>query len=182
MSDLQCAVRVFLARHGEAEYESALVTDDGGSLTHLGRGQARDLGERLRAERIARVYTSPMSRAVQTAEIAAGVLAVDVAVREGLREHGVGVLDGSTCDEAMTEIADRVTRVLDEIADLHRGETVLVVGHGGALLATVARLPGHPAAPAGALAWEPCAVMELAGDADGWRSVDERHGGEVRAP
>ena len=51
-----------------------LVTDDGGSLSAAGRGQARALGERLRGERIARVWCSPLSRAVQTAEIAAGVL------------------------------------------------------------------------------------------------------------
>ena len=37
MSALQCPARVFLARHGETEYETDLVTDDGGSLTPAGR-------------------------------------------------------------------------------------------------------------------------------------------------
>ncbi len=99
MSDLQCPTRVFLARHGEADYETDLVTDDGGSLSPAGRRQARELGERLRGERIARVWCSPLSRAVQTAEIAAAVLGVDVVVREGLREYGVGALAGTTADE-----------------------------------------------------------------------------------
>ena len=95
MSDLQCPTRVFVARHGEAEYETDLVCDDGGSLTALGRQQARELGASLSGERIARVWTSSLSRAVQTAEIAAGVLGVDVVVREGLREYGVGDLAGA---------------------------------------------------------------------------------------
>ena len=41
MSDLQCPARVFVARHGEAAYESALLSDAGGWLTPLGRLQAR---------------------------------------------------------------------------------------------------------------------------------------------
>ena len=88
MSDLQCPARVFLARHGEAEYETELLMDHGGSLTTTGRAQARELGEKLRSERIAHVYSSTMSRAVQTAELAAGVLGVEVTVREGLVELG----------------------------------------------------------------------------------------------
>ncbi|MCW2765714.1 MAG: hypothetical protein JWO11_1673, partial [Nocardioides sp.] len=99
MSSLQCPTRVFVARHGEAAYESDLVTDDGGSLTRLGRTQARALAEELRGERIARVWTSPLSRAVQTAEIVAGLLDLDVVVREGLREYGVGSLSGTDADE-----------------------------------------------------------------------------------
>ena len=57
MTDLQCPARVFLARHAEAEYETELLMDHGGSLTTAGRAQARELGEKLRSERIAHVYT-----------------------------------------------------------------------------------------------------------------------------
>src|SRR6478609_3419986 len=95
MSSLQCAARILVARHGEAEYETELCGDDGGSLTALGRAQARELADLLSGERIARVWTSSLSRAVQTAEIVAASLGVDVVVREGLREYGVGSLAGS---------------------------------------------------------------------------------------
>jgi phosphohistidine phosphatase SixA len=57
VSDLHCPARVLLARHGEAEYETPLLMNHGGSLTTAGRAQARELGERLREERIAHVYT-----------------------------------------------------------------------------------------------------------------------------
>nr|WP_180936279.1 histidine phosphatase family protein [Nocardioides ungokensis] len=143
MSSLQCPARVFVARHGEAAYETELVTDDGGSLTPDGREQARRLAERLRDARISRVWTSSMSRAVQTAEIVAAELGVDVLVREGLREYAVGDLAGTTLNERayagaafdawlggdpeaqipggdrIDEFVARVTGSLEEVADQH---------------------------------------------------------------
>ncbi|MCW2797100.1 histidine phosphatase family protein [Nocardioides sp.] len=195
MSSLQCPTRVFVARHGEAEYESDLVTDDGGSLTRLGRTQAQALAEELRGERIARVWSSPLSRAVQTAEIVAGLLGVDVVVREGLREYGVGSMSGTHADERatvgavfeawmdgdaeatidggerITDFVDRVTHAFAEAADQHRGEAILVVSHGGAILAGVPRLLGLPAASVRDRTLANCGVIELAADADGWRGV-----------
>jgi broad specificity phosphatase PhoE len=141
---LQCPARIFLARHGEAAYETDLVTEDGGSLTALGRRQARDLGERLRSERIARVWCSPLSRAVQTAELAAGVLGVDVVVHEGS---------------------------LDEVADAHPGEAVLVVSHGGAILASAPGLTGRPRLSSYDVVLPATGFVELEADADGWRVV-----------
>ena len=90
--------RVFVARHGEAAYESELLSDAGGWLTTLGRDQARVLAESMEGESIARVWTSDMARAVQTGEIVAARLGVDVVVRTGLREFGVGDAAGTTGD------------------------------------------------------------------------------------
>ncbi len=192
MSDLHCPARVIVARHGEAEYESEAMTSAGGSLTSLGRDQARALGERLSGERVAGIVCSDLARAVQTAEIAARVLDLPVRVREGLHEFppgdfrgrpydhaffggmaqawlagdlGVGVPGGETGRQA----ADRVLAVLDALADQYRGETVLVVSHGGVILALWGALaPGSPAAP------DPdrianCSTYVLERDADGWR-------------
>jgi 2,3-bisphosphoglycerate-dependent phosphoglycerate mutase len=189
VSDLQCPARVFLARHGEAEYETPLFMDHGGSLTSKGRAQARDLGERLRGERIAHVYSSTISRAVQTAELAAAELGVAVSVREGLVELALGEAlgvpaDSGFFDDAMNawvaghvdarapgsetarEIATRVRRVLDDVADRHRGEAVLVVSHGGTIVATLAVLAFTPGRSTHVLNG---ASYELEGDSDGWR-------------
>ena len=207
MSSLQCPARILLARHGEAEYETELVTDHGGTLTARGRAQSRALAERLRGERIARVWSSPLSRAVQTAEIAAGVLGVDVVVREGLREYGVGSLAGTDGDEvavvgaafrawvegdeaatipggeSIAGIVGRVRGVLEEIADTHPGEAALVVGHGGSILGTVPVLVGRPRSSAYELVLPNTGLVELEADADGWRLVrwDVDHN-EVRLP
>ncbi|MBB6629221.1 histidine phosphatase family protein [Nocardioides sp. KIGAM211] len=195
MSSLQCPARLVLARHGEAEYETDLVTDDGGSLSAAGRQQARALGESLRGERVARVWTSPLSRAVQTAELAAGVLGTDVVVRNGLREYGVGSLAGTDGDEGATigpvfrawaegddtaaidggevvgDIVARVHAVLREVADAHRGETALVVSHGGAILASVPGLVGAPRLSSYDLVLPNCGFVVLEADDEGWRLV-----------
>jgi len=193
MSDLHCPARVIVARHGEAEYESDTMTESGGSLTTLGRDQAHALGERLQGERVAGIVCSELARAVQTAEIAAGLLGLPVRVREGLQEFAVGDFLGRPWDplvfdpmvaswlsgdltrgvpggETGEQIVARVLAVLDEVADLFRGETVLVVSHGGVILALMGRLAaGSAAAPKDAYDVPNGSTYVLERDADGWR-------------
>jgi broad specificity phosphatase PhoE len=191
VSDLQCPARIVLARHGEAEYETPLLLEHGGSLTMTGRAQARELGEKLRSERIAHVYASTIARAVQTAELAAAVLGVEVTLREGLAEMALGEASGRPAgtgifvpeleewvagnfqakapgSESAVEIAARVRTVLDDLADRHRGEAVLVVSHGGAIVATLAVLAFEPGR-----SWDVpnCSYVQLEGDADGWKTL-----------
>jgi len=206
MSSLHCPARLLVARHGEAEYETELCSDDGGSLTALGRSQARELADRLRDQRVARVWTSPLSRAVQTAEIAAAALGIDVVVREGLREYGVGSLAGTDGDESAVlgpvfrawvdgddlatidggervgAIVARVEAVLEEVADAHPGETALVVGHGGAILATIPHLVGLRRGSGLGVTLPNCAVIEVEKDADGWRLVSDSLGADLLRP
>ena len=149
MSDLHCPARVFVARHAETSY------DGDERLTAAGAQQARELGERLRGERVARVHASSMPRAAETARAAAAVLGVDVELHDALDEVGV---------ESEREVVDRVSSALAGIADLYRGEAVLAVGHQAALGLALARLlPGAPA-----LGLAPGEVVALQHDADGW--------------
>ena len=192
MSDLQCAARVFVARHGQAVYESELLSDAGGWLSPLGREQARALAERLVPERISRVWTSDMARAVQTGEIVAAALGADVVVRTGLREFGVGHAAGTTGDpdpfaetfaawlggdlsaripggESGEDVVQRYTAVLDEIADAHRGESVLVVSHGGVMCMALSAVARNLAlSHSRDMPMPNCGVVALEGDADGW--------------
>lgn len=195
MSDLQCACTLLVTRHGAAEYETDTLTDAGGSLTLLGRQQALDLAEPLRGRRVAYVYTSSLARAVQTAEIVAGALGVGVRVREGLQELTVGAFEGQLDDmapfaetfrawgsgdltatydggESAERVIDRMRTTLESIVDLHRGETVVVISHGGvmrvALPRFVSNLPDNHAA---SLEIANGASVELLADADDWRCV-----------
>jgi broad specificity phosphatase PhoE len=101
------AAEVLWARHGEnvANLTGTLsyrVFD--GELTEVGRGQARELGERLAdgagaggggGARIGLVACSPLRRARQTAEIVGQRLGLPVAMElDDLREVNVGDLDG----------------------------------------------------------------------------------------
>ena len=189
---MHCPARFILARHGEAAYEGEGTGTSGGSLTALGREQALGLGKRLASERVAAVMCSELSRAVQTAELAAGVLGLPVSVRVGLEEFDVGeergrVYDAGVFDPVMAawqegdlsvgvpggetgrETADRVLGVLEEVADQFRGETVLVVSHGGVILALWGAIaPGSPDAP-GTEQVANASTYVFENDADGWR-------------
>lgn len=185
---LQCATTLVLARHGEAEYESPTWQVEGGSLTTLGRAQAAGLADRLAGRRIAHVWTSTLARAVQTGEIAAARLGVAVTTRNDLAEFDIGDLAGAPRDtdpcaeqyaawlagdldlripggESGTEIVTRMRGVLGEIVDAHRGETVLVVGHGGALRLAVPLLARLDSGP---FRISNCATIEIEADDDGW--------------
>nr|CAA9323589.1 MAG: hypothetical protein AVDCRST_MAG46-989 [uncultured Nocardioidaceae bacterium] len=192
MSDLHCPATVLVARHGEAEYENDLVSDDGGSLTTAGRAQSLELADSLADRNVALVYSSPMARAVQTAEIVAGRLGCAVRVREAFAEVSVGdhegeaepsdplapvlerwragdlaaTVPGSTSG---TELIARMRAGLEEIADLHRGETVLVISHGQVMGVVLPYLVANLADDHGfGRALPSCCPVELSIDADGW--------------
>jgi 2,3-bisphosphoglycerate-dependent phosphoglycerate mutase len=188
MTALQCATTFVIARHGEAEYESADWEEESGSLTHLGRQQSAGLAEQLAGLRVAHVWTSTLARAVQTGEIVAAKVGVGVTTRLGLREFGVGDFRGVPLTEdpfeetysrwlggeldvrlpggeTGREIADRFDDVLREIADVHPGETVLVVSHGGAIglgIPAIARMDAEQGRLGN------CDTVEVLADADGW--------------
>jgi len=189
VSSLQCPTTLIVARHADAEYESKVWAEEGGSLTRTGREQAAALAARLTGRRVAHVWTSTLSRAVQTAEIAAAALGVGVTTRLGLREFEIGDAAGSRAEDPFAktydrwlagdldarmpgaetghQIVERFRGVLEEIVDQHRGETVLVVSHGGvirmALPLMLTRDPAHPPA-----ALDNCACVEAEVDADEW--------------
>jgi broad specificity phosphatase PhoE len=196
MTALQCATTMVVARHGEAEYEAPTWAEEGGSLTHRGRLQAMELAESLASRRVAHVWTSTLARAVQTGEIVAAKLGVGVTTRLGLREFDMGDHRGVPLEEdpfletygrwlaghldervpgaeSGREVADRVATVLREIADLHPGETVLVVSHGGAIGVGV---PNIARMDATQQRLDNCDTVEVLADADGW--VCTRYGPE----
>jgi 2,3-bisphosphoglycerate-dependent phosphoglycerate mutase len=180
---------ILVARHADAEYETHHWADEGGSLTGTGREQSRALGRRLAGRSVTHVWTSTYARAVQTAEIAAAELGVGVTTREGLREFSVGSLAGSRAEdpfaetyqawldgdldrrlpggETGAELRRRMHQVLHEIADRHRGETVLAVSHGGLMRLTLPLILAHePPDPPDRLG--NCAVVELTADDHHW--------------
>lgn len=64
-------MRLLLCRHAEAVDGSDALSDENRWLTKHGRQQARDVGSALRKHgvKIDRVFTSPLVRAVQTADL-----------------------------------------------------------------------------------------------------------------
>lgn len=139
MSDVHCPATLLLAGPGE-KGEGAVA-----ALTFGGRREARGLAASLADRRVALVYAGDDLAAVQTAEVVAAALGLHVQVRPSL----------GTSYDGSAGVAE-----LEDIADAHRGETVLVVTRRDVLRSVVATLLPGAAAPA--------SLVELAVDADGW--------------
>jgi broad specificity phosphatase PhoE len=93
---------LYLARHGETDWNVAGRwqghTDI--PLNETGRAQARALVPVLRAVGVGAAVSSDLSRASETAGIAAAGLGVAVAYSDaGLRERSFGVFEGLTREE-----------------------------------------------------------------------------------
>ncbi len=84
---------MILLRHGQSEFNvvyGETRRDPGfrdSGLTDLGRRQAGEAAERLRAHNIRRLIASPYARALETAELIAGALGLPVAVEPLVRER-----------------------------------------------------------------------------------------------
>ncbi len=160
-----------LCRHGETADNAALVFQgqSGKGLNALGRAQAARLGERFRTSPPDAIVSSDLERAVETARIVAaacGIAAERIALDRGLREIDVGAWTGKDHraiaelypeewaawsagldvrrggGETYAELAERIDRALDRIAEAHHGARVLVVSHGGAIRSVIGRVLG----------------------------------------
>src|SRR4051812_23498036 len=151
MSDLQCAATLLLASPAEQETSRPA----GETLTE----RSVALAGSLASARVAAVYCSGAAEAVQTAGIVAARLGLPAVAQVGLLEPAEGVSEADT--------SQRSGRQLQELADMHRGETVLVVGHTEPISAAVRGVCGAAGDPSRRLARGE--TVALLGDADGWR-------------
>lgn len=87
---------LYLIRHGETPYNRdglALGRADV-PLTSFGEQQVAALGIRLAAERITRIFSSPLGRAMATARAVAGERPIVIEPRDELLEMDVGETEG----------------------------------------------------------------------------------------
>jgi probable phosphoglycerate mutase len=102
------ATRVFMVRHGatvvSAEDRFAGATDV--KLSDEGREQTRRLAERLNQEKIAAIYASPLSRALETAQILAAPHGLEVKLCDSLREISHGHWEQMTRREVEEKFPD----------------------------------------------------------------------------
>lgn len=149
------STRILLVRHGETDWnaQERIQGRHDIPLNQRGLDQARKLGERLRSETIAGVYTSPQQRAVATAQaIASHHPTVPLVHLPQLAEFSFGPYDGMRIPDFKSKldwnrIDDEEYRLsigaepkgptrewiqnhLSEIFLGHRGETILLSTHG----------------------------------------------------
>jgi len=149
------SAHICVSRHGETDWNIAGILQGWTDvlLNDLGRQQAHELAAAVACCRISRVYSSPLRRALETAEIISGKLRLGPPVsHEGLKERNFGVIQGMPKAELSPAFLEQIvkrnpacffdhgetmegfaSRVLDAIAGIakdHSGERVLVITHG----------------------------------------------------
>jgi broad specificity phosphatase PhoE len=172
------AHEIVLVRHGETEWSRAGKhtgrTDV--PLTEDGRRQAQLVGGALRGRRFAAVWTSPLSRALETCRLAGfGEVALP---KDDLVEWEYGEYEGRTTleirrerpgwtlwrdgvpgGETADEVEARVDRVLAEAASV--GGDALVFAHGHVLRVLAARWLGLEPAGGRLFALDPATLSVL---------------------
>jgi broad specificity phosphatase PhoE len=169
---------LLLVRHGETDWNASgrLQGHTDRPLNDYGRRQARELADRLAADRIDAVYASDLTRARETAEILGTRLGLPVVIDADLREKNWGNWEGLTSDERIhVEFAgestedhrERVLRAVQRIVEAHPDERVIVVTHGGSLRRIQAAVSGV-ALPV----IDNCSVWSLAHEDGTFRALD----------
>ena len=150
------ATRLFLVRHGAttATEEDRFSGSSGAELSEQGRWQAARLGDRLAQQGLTAAYSSPLSRALDTARIIGERCGLEPVTREGLCEIGHGHWEGlkrkdveerfaaeyaaweadpftfaPEGGESGVGVLARALPVIREIVTAHPGGRVLVVSH-----------------------------------------------------
>jgi alpha-ribazole phosphatase len=163
--------RVHLIRHGEVEGHDRYNGQRDVNLTRKWVEQYHLLKPRLDPDRITACYTSDLSRTRRGGEILGCYLGVEPIPVKALRELHSGAWEGLSAaevretrleewqarladpvdyripgGESLADLASRVLPAFGEIVERHRGEEVLVVGHGGVNRVILSNLLGSPLA------------------------------------
>jgi broad specificity phosphatase PhoE len=158
--------RLYLVRHGE---NTANLTQEFSyrqvdySLTAEGVLQAQQTAAYFADKHIHELYTSPLKRAVETADILARVLHVPVVMLEHFREINIGTLEGQPVRAEYWELYhrifddwfagkvdtafpggenyitlwERMRAGLQRVLAHKAGQNMIIVGHGGIFTATL---------------------------------------------
>jgi len=159
-------MKLYFVRHGESEANTLGIISNRGlmyGLTDTGRQQAAALAARLKDIRFARLVSSPLLRAIQTAQIVSHELGLPYEITDALREYDCGILEGQPLQpylddymrlfrdwtegmwdhcfeggESLLDIQARFIPFINQITHEHNeADNILLVSHGGVLLAAL---------------------------------------------
>ncbi|MBU2891857.1 histidine phosphatase family protein [Colwellia sp. D2M02] len=148
----------YLARHGETKWNKGhrFQGQLDSELTELGKKQSSNLAEQIKAYNIDAIISSPLGRAVATANLCQQLLQLEVSIEKRLMERDLGawqgqylsdiahqahfeeILHGFTCrvplgGESAVACGDRIYQGLCTIAVARMNTQLLVIFHGEAL-------------------------------------------------
>ncbi|MCA1579011.1 MAG: histidine phosphatase family protein [Acidobacteria bacterium] len=165
---------VLLIRHGQSEGNAARLFG-GHTATPLsprGRRQAQATARALQSEELTAIYSSDLTRAVETAQPLANLTGLTVNATTAFRERSVGVMEGLTFEaaaqqhpeqyaallqrdfehvltggESYRQLLDRAVQKLDEIIAENQGGKIAVFSHTGTICILALHLMGALDAP-----------------------------------
>jgi broad specificity phosphatase PhoE len=163
---------IFLARHGETTWnkDRRFQGQEDVPLNDLGREQARALAEVAAQHEFAALYASPLSRALETAQIVGERIGLEPVTDGRLRESDVGDWQGlykADVERDQPEawaafgragedfrfpggesLEEHAARVEEALADVAKGPLpALVVSHGGTMRRALATRRPHELHP-----------------------------------
>lgn len=154
---MNLSVKLILVRHAETQdnLDGILLGHQDSPLTGLGKEQALATAKKLAEEKIDVIYSSPLGRALQTAQIIAKNLDnLEVNIEPLLIERDFGILTGRHKSEIhlhtkelfrtdkvtyfltaegaedFPTLLERAEKLIIRLDKEHKGETVLLVAHG----------------------------------------------------
>jgi len=158
-----------LLRHGEHGLMGRVLPGrmPGVGLSERGRTEIAAVAERLAGEKIAALYSSPLQRTRESADIVAARLGLEIEFRDDLIELDFGEWTGATFEairadprwqawrthrslaripggESMRQVQRRIVEALMEMGEHHEGETVVAVSHGDVIRSALLFALGMP--------------------------------------
>ena len=148
---------IIFLRHGQAENNTKKILagrSPNVNLTQTGLEQAEQAGEMLKSLNISAIYTSPIDRALQTAQIVSKHCGLEVVTDDRLIELDMGKFTMMPYNESFekhgnvflkfyqgsdevsenevetfSQVQKRVTEMVDSILNKHKDENVVLVTH-----------------------------------------------------
>lgn len=180
---------VGLLRHGQTDWNVGMrlqgISDI--PLNDFGREQARTAGNVLVGQDWSRIVSSPLSRALETANIVASMKNIEqVEVFPILIERSFGIAEGMTYDEwrvqypagqhakfseTLDDLDTRVMSILDTFLAEFSGTKVLTVSH-GALIRRIIHLVSGGELPRDGERFGNASLTTIGHDGDSWKIIN----------
>ena len=165
-------VKVILVRHGETDWNKVKRIQGSASdtpLSETGKRQAEGVALKLKEEKIQAIYSSPLQRAMHTAQAIARYHHLEVLPDPHLKEINVGNLEGvlaadlrSRFDEyickydhdhhllklpggeSLQDVQERAWSTVEGFVDTHSKGTIVVVSHYFVIMSIICKVINLP--------------------------------------
>ena len=161
--------KLYLIRHGQSEWNilSKVQGLKDANLTNIGREQARKLGKRLIDENIDIIFSSDLSRALETAEIISSLINKPVVESKEIQEINFGPWEGLTLAEiqkkykeeyliwmkkpdkfklegaeTLDNLKNRVMKYVEKVLIENKDKNIAIVSHNATLKIIILNLLG----------------------------------------